>query len=370
MTDQIKELTEDEQFAAAVKDNPLFDSVSGDPPAADDGNATGAGEGADDGNDAGGETASAAAGEDAGASADGAAAGGEAAAQAAAGGADDAAAAAAGEGANADGGQAAAEPFPGYSALSPEAREAYDKLAEERRKYENDYRALHGMTAPLQRQNEELRRQQQAHVARIQQLEQLGRKQQDVSGATDKALQEFENWAKQFPEESRAVLAMVNPLRVKVTALEGALQAHQAELGNLQTERQQAALAREIGELEKVHPDWQAIHGSPEYGEWLGRQTPGIQGLNNSMFAGDAIQVLNLFKAARAPAPAPQPKPAAQPSGNADQVQQRRNQALQRGTSPNVRSTESPVLAAANPEGLSDEDAQFARLIADNPNFR
>jgi hypothetical protein len=53
----------------------------------------------------------------------------------------------------------------------------------------------------------------------------------------------------------------------------------------------------------------------------------------------------------------------------ADQVQQRRNQTLARGTQPNVRQTESPV-RGPNREALSDDDAQFASLVADNPNFR
>jgi hypothetical protein len=372
MTDETKTLTEDEQFAAAVKGNPLFDGMPEESPAAGDD----AGAGDDDGA-AAGEAAAAGEGadaDDAGNTADdeGTASGDDATAQAAAGdpagdGTADAPAA------NADDGQAAAaaEPFPGYNALPAEAREAFDKLANERKKYESDYKALYGMTGPLQRQNADLRRQHDAQVARIQQMEQLERKQQDVSAAKDKAIQEFDEWAKQFPEESRAVLAMVNPLREKVTALEGSLNAARAELGNLHAERQQAALAREIGELERVHPDWRAVHDSPEYWEWLNRQTPGIQGLNGSMFAGDTIQLLNLFKSGRTPAkPDPTPTPTPQPSATADRVQQRRGPALARGTQPNVRSTESPVTTAGSPSGMSDEDAEFARLVADNPNFR
>lgn len=358
-TQQTQELTEDEQFAAAVKGNPLFDGVpeTADAPSDPNAAAPAAGEAAQpagtpppQAGDAGQPPA------------------GDANAQAA-----DAAAAAA------DAGNAAAaagdeqpagdEPFPGYNALSPEAREAFDKVANERKKYENDYRALHGMTAPLQRNNAELQRQHAALVARIQQLEQLERKQQDVSVAKDKAIQEFDEWAKQFPEESRAVLAMVNPLREKVTALEGSLNAARAELGNLHVERQQAALAREIGALEEVHADWRQIHDSPDYWEWLDRQSPGIQALNQSMFAGDTIELLNLFKGSHASKPAPSTQVGQAATGVADQVQQRRNQALARGTSPNVRQTESPV-RGANREALSDDDAQFASLVADNPNFR
>lgn len=358
---QPQDLTEDEQFAAAIKGNPLFDGMpeTRETPAEPDAAAAAAGtpaleSGAPAPNaDEGGQPAPA--GEVPAADAQAAPAPGEEGA--AADGGDDAAAAA-GE----------AEPFPGYNALPAEAREAFDKLAEERRKFEADYRALHGMTAPLQRQNEELRRQGNAHVARIQQLEQLERKQQDVSAAKDKAIQEFDDWAKQFPEESRAVLAMVNPLREKVTALEGSLNVARAELGNLHAERQQAALAREIGALEEAHSDWRQIHDSPDYWEWLDQQSPGIQALNTSMFAGDTIELLNKFKKDRAPTPAPSTHAAPSRSA-ADEVQQRRNQNLARGTQPNVRQTESPVRGASR-EAPSDEDAQFASLVADNPNFR
>lgn len=263
------------------------------------------------------------------------------------------------------------DPFPGYSALPDEARQAFDALASERRKFENDYKALHGMTAPLQRGNEELRRQLQSQTARIQQLEQLERKQQDVSAAKDKAIQEFDEWAKQYPEESQAITALVNPLREKVATLEGSLDAARAELGNLHADRQQAALAREIGELEKVHGDWREIHESPNYWEWLNRQTPGIQSLNGSMFAGDTIQLLNLYKGSHAPAPAPPPAaPSNPPSNPADAVQQRRNQALQRGTQPAVRQSESSPGGVSRTQDMTDEDAQFAALVADNPNFR
>ena len=353
---QTQELTEDEQFAAAVKGNPVFDGVPEPTDTPADPNAAAAAAGipapasgtpapnaGDNGNAAGDANVQGAAGDD---------------------------------DTNGDDGNAAAaapandaEPFPGYNALPAEAREAFDKLANERRKIESDYKALHGMTAPLQRNNAELRRQHDAQVARIQQLEQLERKQQDVSAAKDKAIQEFDEWAKQFPEESRAVLAMVNPLREKVTALEGSLNAARAELGNLHAERQQAALAREIGALEEAHADWRQIHDSPDYWEWLEQQSPGVQALNASMFAGDTIELLSKFKRDRAPATPASSTHATPPASAADQVQQRRNQALARGTSPNVRQTESPV-RGVNREALSDEDAAFASLVADNPNFR
>lgn len=352
---QTQELTEDEQFAAAVKGNPVFDGVPETTDTPPDPNAAAAPAGTpapvsgapapnagDDGQPAPAGDANAPAFD-----------------------ANDA---------NAGDGNAAtpandAEPFPGYNALPAEAREAFDKLANERRKIESDYKALHGMTAPLQRNNAELRRQHDAQVARIQQLEQLERKQQDVSAAKDKAIQEFDEWAKQFPEESRAVLAMVNPLREKVTALEGSLNAARAELGNLHAERQQAALAREIGALEEAHADWRQIHDSPDYWEWLEQQSPGVQALNASMFAGDTIELLSKFKRDRAPATPASSTHTTPPASAADQVQQRRNQALARGTSPNVRQTESPV-RGVNREALSDEDAAFASLVADNPNFR
>lgn len=352
-TDDTKTLTEDEQFAQLTAGNPLFDE-----------NAPGGTAPADQQQDDAVKTAQDGQTKDAAAQVDDTnAAAGQQQDQATTGQAaqtrDDAAAA------------AADEPFPGYASLAPEAREAVDKVIADRKKYENDYRALHGMTAPLQRGNAELRRQQEALVARIQQLEQLGRKQQDVSAAKDQVTQEFDDWAKQFPEESKAITALVNPLREKVAALEGSLNAAQAELGNLHVERQQAALARELGELEKAHPEWRSIHESQDYWDWLNHQPPGIQALNGSMFAGDNIQLLTMFKGSR-PRPQQQTDTAqrTESSTAADAVQQRRSQALERGTQPNIRSTESLVNQGSQGGDMSDEDAQFASLVANNPLFR
>jgi hypothetical protein len=353
--DDTKTLTEDEQFAQLTAGNPLFDE-----------NAPGGTAPADQQQDDAGKTTQDGQAKDAEARVDDANGSGD----------QQQAQAATGQVAQTQDDAAAAvddEPFPGYASLAPEAREAVDKVIADRKKYENDYRALHGMTAPLQRGNAELRRQQEALVARIQQLEQLGRKQQDVSAAKDQVTQEFDEWSKQFPEESRALLAMVNPLREKVTALEGSLNAAQAELGNLHVERQQAALAREVGELDKAHPEWRSIHESQDYWDWLNHQPPGIQALNGSMFAGDNIQLLHLFKSSR-PRQQQQPNtPAArtESSAAADNVQQRRSQALARGTQPNIRSTESLAAGQGSQGGdMSDEDAQFASLVANNPLFR
>lgn len=356
-----EELSEDEQFAAAIADSPLFDDHAPQPggksvPGKDQGDAD-VDPGTAGNADAGKEGDSGEPGKGADANVD----------------APDDDPKDQGKGgdqstaSDTNTGDAQDEPFPGYANLSSEAREAFDKLKADREKFENDYKALHGMTAPLQRGNAELRRQAEAMAARIQQLEQLERKQQDVSAAKDATIQEYDEWAKQFPEESKAVSALVNPLREKVTALEGSLQAARAELGNLHADRQQAALAREIGELEKVHSDWRSIHDSPDYWEWLGQQSPGIQSLNQSMFAGDTIQLLNLYKSAHAPRQAPAPAPSNPPSNTADAVQQRRKQSLERGTQPTARSSEST--SSNRGVELTDEDAQFASIVADNPFF-
>lgn len=360
MTDETKTLTEDEQFAQLIEGNPLFDHNGPDDKQGNDRTPTETQASAGAVDEPGEPDEPQAVGD--------AGAGGEAdqdQGDAGAGAEPDT------QGQPQDAAQDAPtdEPFPGYSALSEEARAAFDKIASDKAKAENDYRALHGMTAPLQRGNAELRRQHDALLARIQQLEQVERKQQDVSAAKDRVTKEFDDWAEQFPEESKAIAALVNPLREKVVALEGSLQAAQAELGNLHTERQQAALAREVEVLEKAHPDWRAIHESPQYWDWLNHQPPGIQGLNSSMFAGDTVQLLNLFKSSL-PKPEPKPEPAA-PAGTeaADAVRQRRNQSLARGTQPNVRTTESSIRGNQAAD-MSDEDAQYASLVADNPLFQ
>ena len=111
---------------------------------------------------------------------------------------------------------------------------------------------------------------------------------------------------------------------------------------------------------------------------WIAFNIPvGAQGLNADAGAphsgnapGDTVQLLNFYKSTRAPAQAPAPAPAPQ-NGDADAIQQRRTQALARGTAPNVRAPESTAAPAAGNQGqLSDEDAAFLSLVGDNPLFR
>jgi hypothetical protein len=326
MTD--RELTEDEQYAKATEGNPLFDAHG---PIDDPKPETPDDTSADDA-----PTSDEPAGDDA--------ANGDAATQA-----------------------TETEPFAGYNQLAPEAREAYDKIVADKTKAENDYRALHGIAAPLQRGNAELRRQHDTLLARIQQLEDLGRKQQNVSAVKDQALEGFEQWAKDYPEESQAIQAMMNPLREKIGSLESALgkvSTLEAQLGELHADKQQSALQTELGALTAAHSDWQAIHDDPMYWEWLQDQSPGIQSLNNSMFAGDAIELLNLFKRASAPVV---PASTAAASQAADAVRQRRDKTLERGTQPNVRASESS--GNGNAIDMSADDAMFLSLVKDNPNF-
>lgn len=340
MANPEKELTEDEQFAAAIKGSAAFDQLPDEPGDNPEGAAADpavapvpAPEGADD----------PAATDDP---------QGEPAAEPAAG-ADPAAA-----------GPAADEPFPGYSTLAPEARAAYDQVVADKLKAENNYRALHGMTAPLQRGNQELQRQHDALVARIQQLEQQGRKQKDVSAGTDELITGFDEWAKEYPEESRAIAALVNPLREKVAALEAGIGNLQTGFGSLVEDKQRSAIQVELDALTHAHPDWQEINKEPAYQEWLQNQSPGIQALTRSMYAGDSIELLNKYKRDTAPV-------TTNAQANvADAVKQRRTHALERGTQPTVRTTESRPTGPANQGDLSDEDAMFARLVEGNPNFR
>ncbi|NID14967.1 hypothetical protein [Luteibacter yeojuensis] len=352
MTDETKNLSEDEQFAAMTTGNPLFgEATAGAAPGAVDTTDDGAGAQGPD------QTAASAATQDDGATARDVS-DGNATVQAGA------------DGTQGGSGQGAdEEPFPGYANLSPEVREAFDNLSKKSRKFENDYRALHGMMAPTQRQNAELRRQVETTTARIQQLEQVGRTQGNAGAATDDAQNGFDEWAAQFPEESRMLQALVNPLREEVKSLKGQLSAARTELGSLSSDREQAALEREVSALELKHADWRDIHNSPSYWEWLERQPPGIQALNASMNALDTISLLDIYKGSLATTTAV-PAQSAQ-TGTADAIQHRRTQALERGTAPNVRSPESTGSTGGNPGGaMSDDDAAFLQLVGDNPNFR
>lgn len=151
-----------------------------------------------------------------------------------------------------------------------------------------------------------------------------------------------------------------NQAEERLSAMEAALAASQAESEKLRQERaqerQEADVKRELGTLSEAHPDWKEVNDSQEFGEWFIRQSPGIQALHGSMSADDNIALLDYFKQSTHRAPAPDP--------NVSRTAARRERALQT-TAPRVRQEQSR--ARGNEVYGSDREAEFASLTSNDP---
>ena len=54
--------------------------------------------------------------------------------------------------------------------------------------------------------------------------------------------------------------------------------------------------ARQLARVDIAHPDWETVINSSKFGAWTVTQTPEIQALAASEHAGDAIQMISLYK--------------------------------------------------------------------------
>jgi hypothetical protein len=263
--------------------------------------------------------------------------------------------------------QAPAEPFPGYAALPEEARKAFDteraereRLAKEAVENLNKYRAVQGQNAPIQRQNEALRRQ-------IQESETKAKEQAAK-------LEKWEKHKAEYPDEAAAIEEMIAPVR---SDLESVRQENAQLHAHLQKQQTKA----EIDVLSSAHSDWQdKVFGArkdeqkdparlhewfdPVFGEWFFAQHPNVQSLLGSRQAQDNIYLLDLYDRDVALAGLHE-QPAAMPTPATDAVAARREKALS-NTAPGIRSTQSGTRNAA---ALDDEEAAFAALTANNPLF-
>lgn len=155
---------------------------------------------------------------------------------------------------------APAEPFPGFSALPEEVKAPLqakldaaakaEQLQKERDDYAARWKAQHGQLAPIQRQNAELRRM----------LESAPKK--PATPPTDPA--KLEAWRQAFPEESEAILGLVNPLAEQMKAIEEEKQALAASVAEM---REEARRARELAELTQYRPTWQ--QDLPTVQKWI-----------------------------------------------------------------------------------------------------
>ena len=149
-----------------------------------------------------------------------------------------------------------------------------------------------------------------------------------------------EKWAamkEEFPEWADAISAHVNH-RIAEAAKNNAQPQDQAELVDLDAELRK----RETQRVIRKHKDFFETIRSDDFVSWRKTQSEEINALGASDLAEDAIELVDLFKAAKA-APA-----------QADALDAKRNARLRQASAPAPRATQ-PARAASN-DGLTPKD--------------
>lgn len=165
-----------------------------------------------------------------------------------------------------------------WANATPELKQAYESLRAELEQTKQSDRSQRGRVSALQRQINELMASQAAP-----------KNAAEDDGYNDEELARI---VEEYPEVAK-------PITKKFDALETEIDRLKNELAYFAQKDQAETVNQELQQLSSVHPDWQDIAHSQDYAEWLSSQAPGVQALNESYHAADAITLLNLYKAAK-----------------------------------------------------------------------
>jgi len=250
-----------------------------------------------------------------------------------------------------------------FSTLPPLVRkrlEDAEALYQQHQQLTHDYAAVHGRLAPTQRRLAELERQLTERKAQPGPNTAAPSKA-DTAASVGMTLPEWENYAKDFPDEARALESRINHRMKQVRdEVDSAYRDRIAELE--QNVRQFAPLAGtfkhqlEVQTLEQAHPDWRHINQTDEFKAFLNGwvETLPDELRNNESWLEDrlndsstAIKLLNQFKSMRSIS-APRQQPVA------------RSATARLAAAPNVRGTAPPRRID---ESSLDEGELFDRLM-------
>lgn len=187
---------------------------------------------------------------------------------------------------------AEAEPFVGYSALPDEVKESLKKKFEaaeqaehfrkERDDFQQRWRAQTGQLAPIQRQNEELRRKWQ---------EAQSQPKPTISQVSDDELKAYQA---NFPEESKVILGKYQELESKLKEVENWREQEAQRIQQLEGTFRQT---QELNQLNQFRPTWK--EDLPVLEKWVEMLPPFDQqdaiALIQSPRAADNIRLWNWF---------------------------------------------------------------------------
>lgn len=195
----------------------------------------------------------------------------------------------------------APEPFPGYSALPPEAKAHYDRIAAEHNKLKQDYGAMYNRVAPAQRELDRLKTElAQARSGRPPGPKQIQRPsiEEWIKTKSPEMQQHFAD----YPQDARAAFDLANDV------LDERLKELNAEVDARVTEAERRI---EVAQLSAAHPDWaryrnerdpktgQWYHPNQDaerYWKWVASQGDDVKRMATSNRAADISEALSAFK--------------------------------------------------------------------------
>lgn len=217
-------------------------------------------------------------------------------------------------------------------------------------KFQNQWKAQSGQLGPTQKKLADLERQ-----LRESQTKQTAAQS---AGMTEDAWARYE---REFPEESAAFKARLNPLQEQVQTMA-------QQLAEWKEEREFNQAAQQLA---KEHPDWQELDNDPVFGEWFDAQPDVVKEMfpegqraspkHVAWLVGEfkkAEKMAELWEKSQQPAPA-------QASPKATAVAARREQ-QKRDPITAFRTGQSAPSGRRNATGDSEEEA-FAAYLAENP---
>jgi hypothetical protein len=181
-----------------------------------------------------------------------------------------------------------------YDGLSEEAKLVFDQQQEQMQQLQWQYSAVHGRLAPVQAENDRLRR-----AATHPQPRPIAGGQPapaTLTPAPDFESKEFKDFAENYPDEAANMRRMAEAQYQNTQRLEARLEHLAQGLGEVQTFSTNQQMQSELSALEQRHPDWMTVRNSAEFDSWLQTQPTAVQPMVDSKRADECSYLLDRYK--------------------------------------------------------------------------
>lgn len=176
------------------------------------------------------------------------------------------------------------EPFPGFATLTPEAQKLVldrlaaadeaEKLREQNRTLDREYRAAVGRVAPTQQKMEQIQREREELIRRVNEFE-----SHKTQSQRDGLAASIEKFKQQYPDEAGVFDGIAEQMRSQ----ESTFQKRTTELEQqLQQVRGYMEHNRITSELTQRHPDWREIDSSDTFHTWIEHSGPTTRNMKAS----------------------------------------------------------------------------------------